>query len=66
MPPREWMHSYDIKLCENETLKYYLHSYSLPVPRHWNDDDMTIFDKACFGIIPELGNHKSDERNEEG
>lgn len=27
---------------------------------------MTIFDRACFGEIPELGNHKPDERNEDG
>ena len=40
---------------------------SLPVPKHWKDNDMTIFDKACFGIIP-LDNieHKSDKQNEDG
>ena len=39
---------------------------SLPVPKHWKDNDMTIFDKACFGIIP-LDNieHKSDKQNED-
>ena len=27
---------------------------------------MTIFDQACFGIIPKLDNHKSDEVNKDG
>ena len=27
---------------------------------------MTIFDKAYFGIIPEIGKHASDEQDENG
>ena len=27
---------------------------------------MTIFDQACYRIIPNTGNHKSDEKNEDG
>ena len=27
---------------------------------------MTIFDKACYGIIPSITGHKSDEQNEGG
>ena len=27
---------------------------------------MTIFDKACFGIIPDNIEHNPDERNEDG
>ena len=46
IPPRYWMH--DIDLCDdsyyNRTLKTYLEDRKLPIPRHWSDDDMTIFD----------------------
>ena len=52
MPPRECMHNYDIKNVDGRTLKDYLEAYYLPVPYHWRDDDMTIFDKACYGEIP--------------
>ena len=27
---------------------------------------MTIFDKAYFGIVPEIDNHASDEQDENG
>lgn len=27
---------------------------------------MNIFDLACFGIIPEIGDHKPSEQNEDG
>ena len=37
-----------------------LESY-LPIPHHWHDDDMTIFDKACYGEIPNIEGHKSNE-----
>lgn len=34
----------------------------MPVPQHWeNINDMTIFDKAYFGIIPDITGHKPDE-----
>ena len=57
IPPREWIHSYDIKDGYNRTLKDYLEDNYLPIPKHWNNDDMTIFDKACFGIIPDIERH---------
>ena len=34
----------------------------MPVPQEWKDiEKMSIFDKAYFGIIPDIANHKSDE-----
>ena len=36
---------------------------NLPVPYHWKKDTMTIFDEACFGVVPDIKGHKSDERN---
>lgn len=40
---------------------------SMPIPHEWeNEDNMSIFDKAYFGIIPDINGHKSDERNEDG
>ena len=60
MPPREWMHNYDTK-SNYDRLKTALECNNLPVPYHWHDDDMTIFDKACYGEIPELDDHKPDE-----
>ena len=27
---------------------------------------MTIFDRACYGEIPDIAEHKSDEQNEDG
>ena len=34
----------------------------MPVPQHWKDSsDMTIFDKAYFGIIPNIEGHKPDD-----
>ena len=33
----------------------------MPIPYHWKDSEMTIFDKACYGEILELKNHKPDE-----
>lgn len=34
MPPREWMHNYNIKDEYNRTLKDYLEDNDLPVPYH--------------------------------
>ena len=34
--------------------------YNLPISYHWNDD-MDIFDKACYGEIPDIEGHKSEE-----
>ena len=38
------MHSYDIINQDDKTLKDYFKRYNLPIPQHWNDNDMTIFD----------------------
>ena len=44
MPPREWMHSYNIKDINGKTLKDYLEYNYLLIPKHWKDNDITIFD----------------------
>ena len=35
MPPKEWMHNYDIKDINDKTLKDYLEDNYLPIPKHW-------------------------------
>lgn len=55
------MHDIDIKNDLRESIHSLLHKNFLPVPHHWKNNDMTIFDKACYGIVPELGNHKPNE-----
>ena len=55
------MHNYSIKDKYDKTLKDYLYDSCLPIPYNWNDNNMTIFDKACYGIIPDITGHKSDE-----
>ena len=52
IPPQDWMHNYNIIDNNNKTLKYYLENNQLPVPYHWNNNDMTIFDKTCYEEIP--------------
>ena len=44
IPPREWMHDYDIKNNFNKSINDYLRDNYLPVPKYWNDNDMNIFD----------------------
>ena len=44
MPPREWMHGYNIRDKYDKSLKTYLRNNNLPIPCHWYDDNMTIFD----------------------
>ena len=51
------MHNYYIRDHYSNTLNYYLEKYNLPISYHWNDNDMTIFDKACFGEIPDITGH---------
>ena len=46
------MHSYEIKNKYDKTIKDYLKYHYIPVPYHWNNNDMTIFDKVCYGEIP--------------
>ena len=34
----------------------------MPIPYEWQDiNKMSIFDKAYFGIIPNINNHNPDE-----
>ena len=47
------MYNYDTRSDYNR-LKTTLKCNNLPVPYHWHDDDMTIFDKACFGEMPDI------------
>ena len=61
IPPREWMYNQIVKNKYNRTIKDYLLNNKLPVPYHWHENDMDIFDKACYGELPQLGNHKPDE-----
>lgn len=61
IPQRRWIHDLDmIKNCNNQTLREILRANFLPVPYHWNGE-MSIFDQACFGIIPDIKGYKSDE-----
>ena len=60
------MHDVNMKNSYDMSIRSLLLENNLPVPHHWHDNDMTIFDKACYGIIPKLGNHKPDETNEDG
>ena len=57
-PKKHTQRSYSITKC--------LRRFYLPIPHHWKDREMTIFDKACYGEIPKLGKHKPDETNEDG
>ena len=52
------MHDINIKDNDNESIKFWLKYYTLPIPYHLNDNNMTIFDKACFGEIPDISGHK--------
>ena len=37
-------------------------AFKLPIPHEWKDKSkMSIFDKAYFGIIPDITNHKPEE-----
>ena len=56
------MHNYEIKNSDNKSLNELMEQYKKPIPEHWIDEnEMTIFDKAYFGIIPNIEGHKSDE-----
>ena len=54
MPPKEWMYSENIKDLTNRSIEDYLQGYYLPIPHHWKNNDMTVFDRACFGEIPNI------------
>ena len=51
IPPRRWMHDNKIENNFGQTIGSLLQDNKLPVPKHW-DNDMTIFDQACFKIVP--------------
>ena len=56
------MHNYEIKNKWDKTLKDLMIENNLPIPYHWDHNrDMTIFDQAYFGIIPDIKGHKPDE-----
>ena len=43
-------------------MEYDIVNRSMPIPHEWkNEDNMSIFDKAYFGIIPDINGHKPDE-----
>ena len=52
------MHDNNIKSKDNISLKYYLEENILPMPYNYDKDKMTIFDKACYGIIPNSIGHE--------
>ena len=47
------MHNYKIKNRSNKTLKDLMIENNMPIPQFWDkNENMTIFDKAYFGIVP--------------
>ena len=58
------MHSFDIEDEHYGTIPSYSSLSCLPIPEHWeNENEMTIFDWACFGVTPNINGHKPDETN---
>ena len=56
------MHNYEIKHKYFGTLKDLMIKEKMPIPHEWQDiNKMSIFDKAYFGIIPDITSHRSDE-----
>ena len=52
------MHNYDIKNDDNKSLKDLIIENHMPIPHEWNNiNEMSIFDKAYFGIIPDIDDH---------
>ena len=66
MPPKKWIHDLNITSTTGESIKSLLQKNNLPIPKYWDNNDMTIFDQACFKIIPKINNHKPEEQNEDG
>ena len=60
------MYNYDIRdWFYSKTLKDAMIENYMSVPHEWQDEDkMSIFDKAYFGIIPSIEEHKADEQDE--
>ena len=44
LPPIKWMHDIDLKNSNDESIKTLLQAIHAPIPYHWNDNDMDIFD----------------------
>ena len=44
IPQRGWMHDINLKNNRYNSIKSNLLDCNLPIPYHWHDDDMTIFD----------------------
>ena len=56
------MNNYEIKNKHSKTLKNFMIHFHMPIPQEWQDiDKMSIFDKAYFGIIPDIEGHKPEE-----
>ena len=56
--PREWMHNYIIKNRYHKSLDFLIVKSHYHIPHHWNmQQKMSIFDKAYFGIIPNIKGH---------
>ena len=52
------MHNYDIEDEHWGTIPSYSSLSCLPIPEHWeNENEMTIFDWACFGVTPNINGH---------
>lgn len=60
------MHDINIKTKQGQSIYSLLSEATIPIPYHWHDEDMTIFDKTIFGDIPELGYHDPSDQNEDG
>lgn len=55
IPPKEWMHDDSIIDYQDESLSDILAKHYLCSPKHWLDEsEFTIFDKACYGEIPNI------------
>ena len=46
------MHDINLKNRYGRSLEYYFKRGNIPIPYHWHQNDMDIFDKACYGEIP--------------
>ena len=56
------MHNYNIRNNRYDKLDDLMKYYNGTFPYEWQDiNKMSIFDKAYFGIIPDIEGHKSDE-----
>ena len=54
------MHDIDLENGNHQSIKSLLYINKLPIPYNWHNN-MTIFDKACFKIIPNIIEHYVNE-----